>query len=410
MIFLEKSTSTFYSVGAFASLSKSRVSLLVRFSFVFCFLFSQYVQAEVGPNKQYFLVKDLSQDWLVYDQREKEYVPYVAEQHNTQLSINTIIDLESNRHYELLVYVEKNNYLFLNSSLKRNLKGGQWYVMSIDSLFKVYRRPQLMITLYGTPGQIGKTILIGHKKAAVEKLITVEEESFLNLHPRDNSNISNFFILGMLLLLAFAAFLFNGYPRAFERVYSLPDLFQVDVRDESFLINKPFSRVNLLFVVLLSLELGYLYIFTQDKQYNLFSSKELILSGQSLFDAWVDYFKVVLLCLGLMLAKYIGLYILGTLYSLEGVANIHYFKILQSSLLFYSALLILTSLTSFYVADWSLLVRSMLLFPGIIFYVLRVILIFFTISRSTTVKSLYLISYLCIVELIPLIIGVRYAL
>ena len=123
------------------------------------------------------------------------------EQHNTQLSINTILDIESNRHYELLIYVEKNNYLFLNSSLKQNLKGGQWYVMSIDSLYKVYRRPQLMLTLYGTPGQVGKTILIGHKKAAIEKLITIEEESFLNLLPKEDARISNFFILGMLFLL-----------------------------------------------------------------------------------------------------------------------------------------------------------------------------------------------------------------
>ena len=107
--------------------------------------------AEVGPDKQYFLVKNLAQDWLVYDQREKEYVPYVAEQHGNQLALNTLLDLESNLHYELLLYVEKNNYLFLNGSLQENLKAGSWRVMKIDSLYKKFRRPQLMITIYGTP-------------------------------------------------------------------------------------------------------------------------------------------------------------------------------------------------------------------------------------------------------------------
>jgi hypothetical protein len=208
----------------------------------------------------------------------------------------------------------------------------------------------------------------------------------------------------------FATYLFNGYSRAFERAYSVSDLFQVNIRDESFLINKPFSRVNLLFVGFLSLQLGYLYLFTQDKQYNLFSSKELLLTGQSLSDAWFNYFKIALICFAFLVGKYFSLYILGTLYRLEGIANIHYFKIIQSSLLFYTTLLLLTSLASFYVFDWSSLVRPFIIIPGIIFYVLRVILIFFTISNSTTVKSLYLISYLCIVELIPLIIGVRYAL
>lgn len=368
------------------------------------------VYAEVGPNKQYFLVKDLSQEWLVYDQREKEYVPYIPEQHNTQLAINTIIDLESNLHYELLIYVEKENYLFFNGSLQENLKLGTWHIMKIDSLYKVYRRPQLMVTIYGTPGQVGKTVLIGHRKAAIEKLITVEEESFLNLKPREETTNTDFFVLGLLLLISFATFLFNSYPRAFERIYSVPDLFQVNIRDESFLINKPFSRVNLLFVGLLSLELGYLYLFAQDKQYNLFSSKELLLTGQTLSDAWFNYFKIAFICFALLISKYFSLYVLGTLYRLEGVANIHYFKIIQSSLLFYTSLLLLASLASFYIFDWASLIRTVLIIPGVIFYILRVILIFFTISNSTTIKSLYLISYLCIVELIPLIIGVRYAL
>lgn len=368
------------------------------------------VWAEVGPDKQYFLVKDLTHHWLVYDRYEKEYVPYVAEQHSNQLSINTFIDLESNLHYDLLVYVEKNNYLFLNGSLQENLKAGSWRVMKIDSLYKVFRRPQLIITLYGTAGQAGKVVLIGHRKAAIEKLIVVEEESFLNLKPREQASISNFFILGMLILFTFAAFLFNTAPRAFYRIYSVSDLFQMDFRDDSYLINKPFGRTNLLFVVLLSLELAYLYLFTQDKEYNLFSSKELLAMGRTFFDTWLNYLKITFICFLAFIGKYFGLYILGTLYRLEGIANVHYFKVLQSSLLFFTTMLLVLSVSSFYIIDWSAFIRSLLIIPVIGFYLFRTFLIFFTISNVTTVKNLYLISYLCIVELIPIIIGVRYAL
>lgn len=366
--------------------------------------------AEVGPDKQYFLVKDLTHHWLVYDQREKEYVPYVAEQHSNQLSINTFVDLESNLHYELLLYVEKNNYLFLNGSLQENLKAGSWRIMKIDSLYNVFRRPQLMITLYGTAGQTGKVVLIGHRKAAVEKLIVVEEESFLNLKPREQASTPDFFILGMLLLFTFGAFLFNTSPRAFYRIYNLYDLFQMDFRDDSYLINKPFSRTNILFVVLLSLELAYLYLFTQDKEYNLFSSKELLATGSAFSDTWLNYLKITFVCFLAFIGKYFGLYILGTLYRLEGIANVHYFKVLQSSLLFFTTMLLVAGVASFYIVDWSLFIRSLLIIPVIIFYIFRTFLIFFTISNSTTVKNLYLISYLCIVELIPIIIGVRYAL
>jgi len=394
-------------------LQRRYASVMVFRCLVFILFFSLFLQnahAEVGPNKQYFLVRDLSQEWLVYSQNEKEYVPYVPEQHNTQLAINTLIDLESNRNYELLIYVEKENYLFFNGSLQDNLQAGTWRIMRIDSLYKIYRRPQLMITIYGTLGQVGKTVLIGHRKDTIEKRITIEEESFLQLKPRETTAISNFFVLGMLFLIAFAAFLHNGHPRAFAYFYNIADLFQVKIRDDSFLINKPFSRTNLLFVGLLSFQLGYLYLFSQDKQYNLFSSKELLLTGQTLFDTWINYFKIVFISFIFLILKFMSLYILGVLYRLQGVANIHYFKIIQSSLLFYTGIVLMASFASLYVFDWSSLVRQMIIIPGIIFYILRVVLLFFTISNTTTIKSLYLISYLCIVELIPLIIGVRYAL
>ncbi|MFN4147711.1 MAG: DUF4271 domain-containing protein [Runella sp.] len=366
--------------------------------------------AKVGPDKQYFLVKDLSQEWWVYDELQKEYVPYVSEQHANQLSVSILLDLESNRNYQLLINTEKDNYLFFNNSLKEILPAGQWRIISIDSLYKTYRVPQLMITLYGTPGQLGKIIYIAHRKATIEKLINVEEESFLTLKPRQKWPIDNFFVLGILLMGAFIALIYNGYQRAFERMFNLYDLLQINVRDESFFINKPFNRTTLLFITLLSLEISYLYMFAQDKNINLFSSNEILLTGQSLAIIWFNYFKISLLCFAGLIFKYIALYLLGTLYRLENIANLHYFKILQSSILFYTALILALSLAALYLGDWENRIKNTLLIPSIIFYALRTVLLFFIIRSHTNVKNLYLISYLCIVELIPLIIGVRYAL
>ncbi|MFC0184764.1 hypothetical protein ACFFJX_20520 [Pseudarcicella hirudinis] len=51
-----------------------------------------------------------------------------------------------------------------------------------------------------------------------------------------------------------------------------------------------------------------------------------------------------------------------------------------------------------------------LLIPVVIFFILRLLLIYFTINKLTSLKNLYLFSYLCIVELIPVIIGIRFAL
>ncbi len=56
---------------------------------------------------------------------------------------------------------------------------------------------------------------------------------------------------------------------------------------------------------------------------------------------------------------------------------------------------------------WS---ENALLFPLIGFYTARVALLYVVIRASESIKNLYLFSYLCIVELIPLIIGLRFIL
>ena len=371
----------------------------------------QSVWAEVGgPDKKYFLVKDFADEWLIYDQNQKNYVPYVAELHGGQLSANLLIDLESNRFYELMVYVEKDNYLFLDGSLQQRQTGGSWKVFKIDSLYRLYRKPQLLLTLYGSAGKTGKIVLIGHPKTATEKLITVQEESFLSLRPRTLSSLTNFFTLSLLLIVGFAALLYNVHSRAFQRFYNLYDLLATDVRDESFLVNKPFSRVNLLFLGLISLLLSYLFFFVQSKQYDLFSFKQFIAPNQTLGQSWFSFFSIASLFFGLLVAKYAALFVLGLLYQLDSVTKLHYFKILQSSAIFYAVAVIGLSFLSLYILDWTPIIKQVLIIPSIVFYLLRVVLLFFTISNAATAKNLYVISYLCIAELIPLIVGIRYTL
>jgi hypothetical protein len=369
-----------------------------------------HAQAQMGPNDQYFLVKDLAKEWLVYDAAEKEYVPYVVEQHSNQLVINTLVDLESNRHYDLLVFVEKENFLFLNGALKENLQSNQWRVLKIDSLYKTYRVPQLLVSIYGTQGAAGKKMMIGHRKAAVEKLVTLEGESPLVLKTIEKSVLSNFFVIGFLFIIAFSASLLNGYPRAFQRMYSLYDTLRTDIRDETFLINRPLSRVNLFFIGFLSLAFAYLYLFAQSKEYNLFASRELLLSDQTFLGTLWGYLKTALLCFGLLMGKYFAVYTLASLYKLEKAANLHYFKDIQSSVIFYSALLIVATTASLYISDWQKWMRPLVVVPAIVFYILRTFLIFFAIRNVVSIKNLYLISYLCIVEVIPIIIGIRYVL
>lgn len=395
-----------YKNGAIPLITKP---LLLHFLF-FILYFSIPAKAEVGPEKQYFLVYDFKNDWLVYDGSYKSYVPYISEEHRNQPALSLMVDIESNRRYSLLLYTQKDSYLFINAAMFDRLKGGEWRVMNIDSLHKKFNRPQLLLTFYGSNGTEDKTVMIAHRKGSVvEKLITVEEESFLNLRLRSPSTISDFFLGTFIIILTAVSLLFVNNPRAFERFTSLQDLFNLDVKDETFVINRPLSRIYISFLLLLSLELAYLYYFAVTKGYNVFNATQLLSSEQSIFSNIWGYLKTSTIILSALLLKYIAIYILSQMYRLESAVNIHYFKSIQASLIFFTFLLLIISFIAIYKHDMAFLMKPLLIIPTVIFYILRTVLLYFAINKHLSTKNLYLISYLCIAELIPLVIGIRYA-
>jgi Domain of unknown function (DUF4271) len=378
--------------------------------FVGFLLFSGSVGAQEGLDKNYYTVKRCSDEWLVYDNDRKDYVPYVEEEHANQMAINLLIDLESNRYYDLLIYTEQDQYLFFDAALQKPLLAGTWQRFKIDSLLAIYRKPQLLLTLYGATSKTTKTVLIGHRKIVSERPLVTQEASVLQLRPRERSSLSNFFVLSMLLLLGFGAFLFNAYPRAFGRFYNLTDLFSFDPRDDSFLVNKPSSRVNLLFIVFTSFIIAYLLFFARSRQYSFGLLEQLANTEKTLLENWADFAFIALAVFLVLIGKYMGLFVVGSLYQLDVVIKRHYFKDIQSSLLFYTVVALLISTASIYVLHSKSLVHYLLVIPSIVFYLFRMAILFFTIRSMVSVKNLYVISYLCITELIPIIIGVRYAL
>ncbi|QDK78489.1 DUF4271 domain-containing protein [Spirosoma sp. KCTC 42546] len=362
----------------------------------------------IGPGGGYYPVHDFHDDFQVYDERAKAYVPYIIEQHADQTAVSVYVDLESNRHYHLLISTRQDGYLFLNAALKRKLRAGSWQVLSIDSLYRIYRQPELFLTIYGSPGLADKELFIGYPKSATQKPVVLRDDN-LSVRPRPRTIYENFLGLGLLFLLASHAFLFTFYNRAFQRFYSLRDLVSMRAQDDSFLINRPLSSTNTLFALNLSFVIAYLIVFVQSRNLDVFASRTLLQGEQHL--GWLvgEFFLLSGVAFLSLIGKYVALEIMGGLYKLQEVVNVHYFKILQSSLLFFTALTLLLAVFAYNTSatTWS---QNALLLPLIGFYAARLTLLYFVIRSVDPIKNLYLFSYLCIVELIPLIIGLRFAL
>jgi hypothetical protein len=373
----------------------------------------------VGPEGRYYPVHNFQDDFLVYDEGTQTYVPYIAEQNADETAVSAYVDLESNRHYSLLVSTKQDGYLFINAALKRKLVAGQWQVLSIDSLYQVYRsdnrrkglgvRPEIFLTLYGALGIKDKQLFIAYPKSASTQKPVVLRDDNLSVRPRPSTTYESFLSAGLLFLLATHAFLYAFYRRAFQRFYSLRDLLSLRAQEESFLINRPLSGTNILFTLNLGFVVAYLALFVQHQGVDILSS-QLVLPGQPRF-WWLmsEFLLLGVVAFLVMMSKYVALEVVGGLYKLHETVTIHFFKILQSSLLFFTFLTLLLAVIAYNtpVTTWS---QNVLLLPLIGFYLLRLALLYLVIRVVEPIKNLYLFSYLCIVELIPLIIGLRYVL
>ncbi len=387
------------------------LSALFRSFALSLFVFSASAQPRtngIGPENRYYPIHDFRDDFQVYDEAAKTYIPYIIEQHADQTALSAYIDLESNRHYSLLVSTRQDGYLFINAALKRKLRAGSWHVLSIDSLYRAYRQPEIFLTLYGAAGLDDKQVFTGYPKSATQKQVILRDDN-LSVRPRPQTIYGNFLSLALLFLLATHAFLFTFYHRAFQRFYSLRDLLSLRSQEESFLINRPLSSTNTLFTLNLSFVIGYLIIFVQSRNLDVFASRTLLIGEQQV--GWLigEFFLVSGVAFLSLIGKYVLLEVIGGLYKLQDIIYVHYFKVIQASLVFFTVLGLLLTVAAYNTPTvlWS---PNVLLIPLTAFYVARLGLLYVVIRSLESIKNLYLFSYLCIVELIPLIIGLRFAL
>lgn len=365
-----------------------------------------------GPGDGFFPVRDIQNDWVVYDEAFKAYVPFIVEQHADERAVSAFVDLESNRRYKLLIRSQADGFLFVEVALRRKCPAGQWLVLDIDSLYRLYRKPQVFVTLYGPPVVNNWQLLIGHSRATAQQTIRLNDD-LLSVRPRPVSAFSNFFTVGLLVLLASHAFLYTFFRRGFQTYYNPVNLIRLDPPDESFLINRPLGRVSMAFTINLSLGLAFLFLCVQSQTVSLFGSGTsapgtLLLQGQSFGRLMVSFVAVAFIIFLLLLSKYALIATVGSLYKFDSIVNLHYFRILEASLVFTTLLLLLTAALSPTTGSLSAS-PNWLVLPLVGYFVGRLAWLYLTLVRQLPVKNLYLFSYLCIVELIPLVIGIRFA-
>ncbi|GGM99924.1 hypothetical protein GCM10010967_37440 [Dyadobacter beijingensis] len=372
---------------------------------------SAHSAAKVNPPRQFFPVYNYQDDWLVYNEQYKNYVPFSQGVNEGTHFASLYIDLVKNRRYSLLVYSDNDSYLFLEGALQNRIDGGKWQELNLDSLYRLYRKDELLLTLYGSAGIGDKTVIICNKKTQADSQNTTPARSgFINIKPISFSPFGTFAGIALIIILILNAWIFNLNPLSFIRLLNPIEFFNNDPRDQLSKINKPYSNTVIFFVVISSMMMGFTVIYLSINRLNLFSVSTILSEKVNTLQILGDFFILSLIFFLLIYAKYIFMVLTGNMLNLDKQVDIIFIKIVQSSYLFYALIfLVIFALYSNHI-NWLDASRPYVLLPFLFFYLARFIGLYVVAKPAGSLINLYLFSYLCVIEIIPLIVSMKFAL
>ena len=345
-------------------------------------------------------VYSFDHDRLVYQEARKSFLPYVTNKHYSYHSKSLEIRPSDFPKAYLAIYPKDNYHLFLQGKSVKSVQKGQVIRLSLDSL---KQDGNLILTVYaenleGLPADfsVERDELVASKQQA----------DFFSLKSRSFSPFSNFFLLSLLSIMASLGLLFAAYPRVFASFYRYSDWIRWEVKDEVWM-RRPFALPNLLVLFTLSLITScsaYLIGFKTLQKEEFFSNSD---NFNSIWPSLEFIFSKLGLCFILFISRFFVYYLFTDLFKLKGLANVHYFKSLQTNLQFFTALFAILSLYSVYVGPATSIDFTYILYVVDFYFIFRFAYFFQSFQRSFSFPKLFLFIYLFIIEGQIILFGIR---
>lgn len=374
------------------------------------FIFPVAARAAAIPD-HFQVVRDCEDEWLVYSQEYKNYVPYIRSLHESESSVSILIDLVENRHFHFLLKTRSPAVLFVDGALQHNLVANEWLSFSCDSLSQIYGGERIILTLFGLRGMDGlSSYMVFHKNETATDSLQVFSRSLVSLKPKSANVYRDFSIIAWILILAISAVVFAAVPDLAYKMANPVEFFSRDFRSELYNHHRAYSPLIVFAVAVLSLITAFLLL-TVEIYVIPFLPGVLSVSGsESVATLTFEYLRLTLLCFVLFYVKYLMIYITLGILNMSELAHIHFIKAVQSSLLMYGSLSVVLFALIF---QYPVLLEGLgdsLLLGVMIYFSVRLVVLYVVLNPTGRIINLYLISYLCVVELIPLIIGIKFVM
>lgn len=359
--------------------------------------------------QNYRVIHNYANEWMMYDKEEKVYVPYRAEPDQELNSFTLKVEMARfPKAYLLIKTGDKNCNVFLDQALERVSGKQEWIIYNLDSLKRQYRKDFFHLSILSASSPEELVAYVGYPSGHVAAVKGREgAREVVRLLPRSVSRLNSGVAIAFLLSLVVMSFVSSNYFRVFGKYFSLREVLSTRVKEILFMVGKPLDRPNLFFVILLSVMVGLFFLLLENGGFSFIEGNFLFQRGNTFVVYTINFFKTSLIVFGIYVVKFFYLNVVGKLFNLGKVTDLHYFKVIQCSVFFFTVLMAASLVMYNTYIPLPQNIDNYLFILMVAFFLFRGILIYFTINRESNVQFLYLFSYLCIAEALPVILILR---
>lgn len=338
------------------------------------------------------LVKDLRPDWMEYTHDHYQFLNTsdLSKLRAVYFRVNT----PSIKGQFLSIVSEEEWTLFMNGRL---IFSGWKHRFSLDSLSAVSDQ-ELFFGIHSATGVWGLSTQIESwnlPMATVTAEITARPPTFF----RDYCIVVSAFLLLFLLLL------FRTNPQLALDYFSFAKIFSIQERNEDLIVSRIASSVNLLFYLYCALLTGFLLsaVFYLAGPFFLVSRFIQVNSIGSVFLLWL---RLSLFILILLAAKLVIVLLFSSLFNFRETVSFQFFNFLRF-VLFTAIVMAILSLIYFFFRGGQAIFYERLILLALTLLSVGSVMVLIKLAARASFSFFHLFSYLCVSEIIPLVIIIK---
>lgn len=350
---------------------------------------------------QYEVIKDLNREWVTIDENNR-YVPYIDKSMADVPVVGVVMDIARYSSNKLLICAPANSAVLIEKKISSYRADEGCLLLDIDSLRATHDKEKLLVSVFQSQKNFEDIgIWVVQAKSAMA------QQNANSSYQRSMSLLQDFFTAGIIILLIFYAILINQYPRIYKNLYSLSRVFTFRAREDNSRI-RLINEAHIMFLIQHCLLLAFLFII-------LLSTTDMIQLEVPYLDFQPASFsgylllwgQVALLVFAAIWLKYIIVMLFGTLFKLRQLRFLYMLDFMRMSLIYSAFLFALMVIIFAGIGYYNDSYFNLIVYLFIVLASVRVIVLYLRLFRSASFRNIYLFSYICVAEVIPLLVGLE---